>query len=98
MFESIFSPCSFCHLNYFLKKLELIVPGSIPNSTSIFFDSVESAVHVGAVLLRIFANDYKALNIYDGKIILASNWKKQLYNLTSVKKKLRKGKGVEFWG
>ena len=59
---------------------------------------VESTVHVGAVLLRIFANDYKALNIYDGKIILASNWKKQLYNLTSVKKKLRKGKGVEFWG
>jgi len=70
----------------------------MPNSTSMFFDSVESAVHVGAVLWRIFANYYKALNVYDEKIILASNWKKQLYNLTSVKKKLRKGKGVQFWG
>lgn len=68
---------------------------SMPKSISIFFDAVESAIHVGAVLFRFFANYQKALNVYDWKIILASNWKKLLYFTFVNSRKVEKRKEEE---
>lgn len=67
----------------------------MPKSISIFFDAVESAIHVGAVLFRFFANYQKALNVYDWKIILASNWKKLLYFTFVNSRKVEKRKEEE---